>query len=66
MSSLNAVKALNDANVNVKGMIAVFTYAFELAEANFKNANVDLTTLSDYNHLLDQALKDNYITEKRT
>ena len=63
MSSLHAVEALKTANVNVKGMIAIFTYGFELAESNFKDANVDLTTLSNYNHLLNQALKDNYITE---
>jgi orotate phosphoribosyltransferase len=63
MSSLHAVEALNNANVNVKGMIAIFTYGFELAQNNFKEANVDLTTLSDYNHLLKQALKDSYITE---
>lgn len=63
MSSLHAVEALNNANVNVKGMIAIFTYGFELAQNNFKEANVDLTTLSDYNHLLKQALKDSYINE---
>jgi len=62
-SSLHAVEALNKANVNVKGMIAIFTYGFEIASDNFKEANVDLTTLSDYNQLLKQALKDNYITE---
>ncbi len=62
-SSLHAVEALNKANVNVKGMIAIFTYGFEIANDNFKEANVDLTTLSDYKNLLKQALKDNYITE---
>ncbi|WP_139958166.1 orotate phosphoribosyltransferase [Flavicella sediminum] len=62
-SSLHAVEALNKANVNVKGMIAIFTYGFEIADANFKEANIDLTTLSNYEHLLEQALKDNYITQ---
>ncbi|MFC2109429.1 orotate phosphoribosyltransferase [Bacteroidota bacterium] len=62
-SSLHAVDALNKANVNVKGMIAIFTYGFEIADENFKEANVDLTTLSNYEHLLEQALKDSYITE---
>ncbi len=62
-SSLHAVEALNKAKVNVKGMIAIFTYGFDVATENFKKANVDLTTLSDYNHMLEQALTDNYINE---
>jgi len=63
-SSLNAVKALKEANVNIKGMVAIFTYGFELASKNFKSENVTLYTLSDYEHLLEQALKTKYITAK--
>ena len=63
-SSLNAVKALKAAEVNVKGMIAIFSYGFEVASDNFKNANVTLHTLSNYENLLQQAVDTNYITEK--
>ncbi|MEN8186911.1 MAG: orotate phosphoribosyltransferase [Bacteroidota bacterium] len=63
-SSLNAVKALKDANANVKGMVAIFNYGFEVANDNFKDANLELTTLSDYDNLIEQALKSNYITDK--
>lgn len=63
-SSLNAVKALKETNCTVKGMIAIFSYGFDLADANFKNANVELTTLSDYDALLEQATETNYISEK--
>jgi len=63
-SSLNAVKALRDANVNVKGMVAIFTYGFDVATANFKNENVALQTLSNYDSLLQQALDTNYINER--
>ena len=35
-SSLNAVKALKEANVNVKGMVAIFSYGFEVAKENFE------------------------------
>ena len=63
-SSLNAVKALNEAHVNVKGMVAIFSYGFEVAETNFKAANVNLHTLSNYENLLDQALDKKYITSK--
>jgi len=63
-SSLNAVKALNEAKVNVKGMIAIFTYGFEVASENFKKNDIDLYTLSNYESLLDQALETKYISQK--
>ncbi len=61
-SSLQAVEALKEANVNVKGMMAIFTYGFPIADENFAKANIDLTTLSNYKILLEQAVKNNYIT----
>lgn len=61
-SSLLAVEALKEANVNVKGMVAIFTYGFAIAEENFKNANVTLNTLSNYENLLLLAEKSKYIT----
>jgi len=63
-SSLMAVEALREAGAQVKGMMAIFTYGFELAEENFKQAKVDLHTLSDYQHLLKQAELAQYITNK--
>ncbi|TYA67681.1 orotate phosphoribosyltransferase, partial [Seonamhaeicola marinus] len=64
-SSLNAVTALKNAGINVKGMIAIFTYGFEVATKNFENKNLMLQTLSNYESLLEQALDTNYITEKQ-
>ncbi|MFD0761015.1 orotate phosphoribosyltransferase [Lutibacter aestuarii] len=61
-SSLNAVKALKEEGANVKGMVAIFNYGFKIADENFENANVNLTTLSDYEYLLEQALDSNYIS----
>ena len=61
-SSLQAVEALNAAEVNIKGMAAIFTYGFEVATENFKNAGVDLTTLSNYSTLIEHAAKSNYIS----
>ncbi len=63
-SSLDAVDALREAGAEIKGMAAIFTYGFEQAKVNFKEKNVQLITLTDYNFLLDQALKSEYITEK--
>jgi orotate phosphoribosyltransferase len=48
--------------VNIKGMAAIFTYGFDVAEQNFKN--IDLYTLSNY-HLLNLAVAKSYITEKK-
>jgi len=62
-SSLNAVQALKDEGANVKGMVAIFSYGFEIANENFSKANVKLNTLSDYNHLLEQSLDSKYISE---
>ena len=64
-SSLNAVRALKETEVNVKGMVAIFSYGFDVASKNFDEANVQLHTLSNYENLLDQALDTNYITEKQ-
>ncbi len=62
-SSLLAVEALRNEGANVKGMAAVFTYGFAVAEDNFKAANVDLFTLSNYENLLELAVNKEYITE---
>jgi orotate phosphoribosyltransferase len=63
-SSLVAVEALKNAGATVKGMIAIFSYGFETAAENFKNANVTLNTLSDYENLLHFAVEKKYITEE--
>jgi orotate phosphoribosyltransferase len=63
-SSLNAVKALKDAKVEVKGMVAIFSYGFDIANKNFEKEKITLHTLSNYNNLLEQALDTKYISEK--
>lgn len=63
-SSLNAVRALKEAGLNVKGMVAIFSYGFEVAANNFKEDNVTLHTMSNYKCLLEQALETRYITAK--
>ncbi|MNJ98203.1 Orotate phosphoribosyltransferase [compost metagenome] len=62
-SSLMAVEALKAAGANVKGMVAIFTYGFDISVENFKKANVDLHTLGNYETLLDLAVSKKYITE---
>lgn len=62
-SSLQAVEALKDAGAVIKGMVAIFTYGFDVATKNFKDKNINLVTLSNYQYLLEQALDSNYINE---
>ncbi len=64
-SSLKAVEALRAAKCDVLGMVAIFTYSFKIADDNFENSNCEVTTLSDYNALLELAVKTNYITEEQ-
>jgi orotate phosphoribosyltransferase len=64
-SSLMAVEALRNEGANIKGMAAIFTYGFGVAEENFKSANIDLYTLSNYENLLDLAVQKQYITEEQ-
>ena len=61
MSSLKAVAALRQANVNVLGMVAIFTYQFPQAQQAFEEAGVELITLSNYTELVAEAAELNYI-----
>ncbi len=61
-SSLRAVEALRDAGCNVKGLVAIFTYGFKIAEQRFKEAKCPCFTLSDYDTMIRQAVEDNYVT----
>jgi len=62
-SSINAVKALQNAQAQVLGMYAIFSYGFPQANALFKKENVTLKTLSNYQYLLPQALEMGAISE---
>ena len=55
-SSLNAIKALRNEKTHVLGMVAIFSYGFEKAKIEFKNSNVNLNILSDYEFLLTEAI----------
>lgn len=63
-SSLKAVDALKDAGCDVKGMISVFTYGFDVADKNIKKAKCNVISLCDYNTLVDVAVEAKYITDK--
>ncbi|MGC6526155.1 MAG: orotate phosphoribosyltransferase [Flavobacteriaceae bacterium] len=65
-SSLAAVDALKSAGATVKGMVAIFSYGFEVAKKNFDENKLDLYTLSNYENLLEQALDTHFINEKES
>ena len=64
-SSLNAVDALESHGANIKGMLAIFTYGFDIATTNFDKKNIDLHTLSDYSNLAERAAESGYIKEEQ-
>lgn len=64
-SSLSAVSALREAGLDIMGMVAIFTYDFQIAKQAFQGADVKLHTLTDYHALLQQALKKEYISEEQ-
>jgi len=63
-SSLMAVDALRNAELNINGMISIFSYGFPISFTNFKNKNVKLNSLSSYDILLKQAYESGYVNVK--
>lgn len=62
-SSLKVVEALRKAGCEVKGMVAIFSYGFKVAEDAFAKVKCPLITLSDYPTLLKQAVESGYILD---
>ncbi len=62
-SSLKAVEDLKEAGLHVKGLTAIFTYGFSIAETNFNKAECPYVTLTDYSVLLEKALTSKYINK---
>ena len=62
-SSIDAAITLRNHGLKVKAITSIFTYGFDAAVDNFKKNNYNFISLCDYNTMIIQALKDNYITE---
>ncbi len=63
-SSLKAVEALRKYGCEVIGMVASYTYGFPVAEKAFADAKVKLVTLTDYEHVVEQAVATGYIRQE--
>ena len=61
MSSLAAVEALRKAGAEVLGMVAIFTYGFDIAAQRFEEAGVRLDTLSNYGALIEEATAEGIV-----
>jgi orotate phosphoribosyltransferase len=62
-SSIEAVKALKAAKMDVKGLAAIFTYGFEESIKTFKKEKCIFETLMNYDDLMEIAVKKKYIDE---
>lgn len=63
LSSLKAVEAIRKNGAEVLGMLSIFTYDFPIAAKNMSEAKVELTSLSNYDAILEEALSTEYIDE---
>lgn len=62
-SSLKATQDLKDAGFDVLGMVAIFSYGFDIATKNFLDAGIKLVCLSHYEAMLPRAIHRNYIQD---
>lgn len=63
-SSLQVVDTLREAGCIVKGMVAIFTYGLDISEAAFKEKDVPLATITNYDTLIETAKEESYIKEE--
>jgi len=63
-SSLKAAEALKNARMKVLGLLAIFTYGFDIAVKNFNKANLPLYSLSKYADVLKVAREKGMVSEK--
>lgn len=60
-SSLSSAQAIRESGGIVENCLAIFTYGMKEAEKGFKEAGINLITLTDFNTLMDIAVEKNYI-----
>lgn len=61
-SSLKAIKALRNKNLNVVGMLSIFSYNFDFANERFQKENISINSLADYNTLVEMIIAEGSIT----
>ena len=61
-SSLKAIEALRNKNLNVVGMLSIFSYNFDFANERFQKENISINSLADYNTLVEMIIGEGSIT----
>lgn len=64
-SSVSAGLAIREEGATVTDCIAIFSYQMQKAKQQFKDAKINLHTLSDFSTLMDVAERDGYITAEQ-
>jgi orotate phosphoribosyltransferase len=64
-SSMKAVSALKEAGCEVTGMVATFTYGFQVSEETFAKNGLKVRTLTDYDTTLEQAFESGYVKKEQ-
>ncbi len=62
-SSLQVAEVLKNAGLQIEGMVSIFNYGFKEAKDSFKNANIYLRALTDYDSLITLAIEKSYVSE---
>lgn len=60
-SCIDVVEALREAGADVLGVVSIFTYGMQKGLERLKAANVENHSLSNFNTLVEVAVKENYI-----
>ncbi len=63
-SSLEVAEVLRKAEVDVVGMVSIFTYGFDVATRAFKNADIEYRSLTNYPTLIDLAVEKGIVTSE--
>ena len=63
-SSLEVAQVLREAEVEVVGMVSIFTYGFDVATTAFKNAAIEYRSLTNYPTLIDLAVERGIVTSE--
>ncbi|WP_283581696.1 orotate phosphoribosyltransferase [Ligilactobacillus hohenheimensis] len=61
-SVLKAVTAAQNEGAQVIGVAGIFSYQLPQLDANFQEAGIPYTTITNYTELLDAAVEENYVT----
>jgi len=60
-SAISVVEVLNFIGADVKAVLSIFTYGFNKSRRKFEEKEVPLYTLTDYNTLIEVAIKNEFV-----